>query len=109
MTAGHPVILRAMPLIRTYEELSDTQLEELLRERAFKIDAELRVERTGIESHPWRAAFQVYSIPSELAPRGASRHAVEGPTKREVLVGLARTEDLERLREEPPSQKDGDA
>jgi hypothetical protein len=34
-----------MPTIRTYEELNDAQLEELLRERAFKIDAELRVEQ----------------------------------------------------------------
>jgi hypothetical protein len=95
--------------MRTYEELNDTQLEELLRERALKIDAELRVEQTGIESHPWKAAFQVYNIPSELAPQGASRYAVEGPTKREVLVSLAQTEDLERIMEEARSQKDGDA
>jgi hypothetical protein len=98
-----------MPSIRTYEELNDAQLEELLRERAFKIDAELRVEQTGIESHPWKAAFQVYDVPSELAPQGASRHAVEGPTKREVLVALAQTEDIEQMGQEARSQRDANA
>lgn len=98
--------LGSVPQIRTYAELDDAQLEALLRERAFKIDAELRVEETGIEGYPWRAAFQVYDVPSDLAPQGASRTAVEAPTKREALVSLAQTEDLERMQQE---WKDGQA
>jgi len=90
-----------MPEIRTYAELDDAALEALLRERAFAIDAELRVHKVEAgDEELWRAAFQVYELPAELAPEGASRVAVESPSKRAALVALAQTEDMDRMRQE---------
>jgi hypothetical protein len=90
-----------MPEIRTYAELDDGQLEELLRERAFKVDAELRVHKVDASGEEvWRAAFQVYDLPAELASEGASKVAVESSSKRAALVALAQTEDIDRMQRE---------
>lgn len=88
------VSLRSM---RTFDELDDPGLEALLRDMAFKLDAELWVSEQDVERHPWIAAFKKYDLPAELAPAGAILRSAEAPTKREALVGLAQQDDIDQM------------
>jgi hypothetical protein len=80
------------PMIPSYDRLDDTRLEEVLRERAFAVGADLWVGRVGDER--WRAAFRVYG---PAVGRDAEFHegeAATGATKREALIALAQVDDI---------------
>lgn len=77
------------------KDLSDGALEEVLRERAFKLDAELWVAEREDHSHPWIAAFKKYNVePLALTGEGVILRSVEAPTKREALEGLLHQDEL---------------
>jgi hypothetical protein len=92
--------------MRTYDELPDAKLEELLRERAFKEDAELHVAKRPGHSHEWIAAFKQYNVgPPEIGD--VILQSAEAPTKREALTALAQMFDVEELIEEHRRKRDG--
>jgi hypothetical protein len=75
-------------------QLSDVELEQLLRERAAEHDAELAMEH---RDDRWRASFRWYT--DELARSiggAADRLAAEAPTRREALLALLTGDDLQR-------------
>jgi hypothetical protein len=65
--------------------LSDAELEAELRMRAENRDCELVVEREG--GH-WRAEFQQFPDPSEIAARGAAVLSVDATERRWALERL---------------------
>jgi len=65
--------------------LPDADLETLLRERAYRRDCELQVERT---EHGWLAGFKQYRDPADLAPRGFVGLGAEARSRREALQAL---------------------
>jgi hypothetical protein len=80
------------PMIPSYDDLSDTRLEEVLRERAFGEGADLWVGRT--DSDEWRAAYRYYGPAVGRSEEFTEAQAVVGATKRAALVGLAQIDDI---------------
>jgi hypothetical protein len=79
------------PMIPSYDDLDETRLEEILRERAFAEGADLWVGQ--LDNGQWRAAYRVYVPPTER--RGVSdREAAVGSTKRAALIGLVQIDDI---------------
>jgi hypothetical protein len=80
------------PMIRRYDDLDDTRLEEILRERAFSVGADLWVGR--IRDERWRAVFRVYGPTVGRNEEFSDGEAAVGTTKREALIALAQVDDL---------------
>lgn len=80
------------PMIPSYDDLSDTRLEEVLRERAFADGADLWVGR--VEGEKWRAAYRFYSPAVGRSEEFSEGEAAVGATKREALIGLAQIDDI---------------
>jgi hypothetical protein len=80
------------PMIPSYDDLSDTRLEEVLRERAFAARADLWVGR--VEGDEWRAAYRVYGPTVGRSEEFTESEAAVGPTKRAALIALAQIDDI---------------
>ncbi len=80
------------PMIRRYDGLDDIRLEEILRERAFAVDADLWVGR--LLDGRWRATFRIYAPTVGRSEEFSDREAALGATKREALIGLAQIDDI---------------
>jgi hypothetical protein len=80
------------PMIPSYDDLSDTRLEGVLRERAFATGADLWVGRTKGEE--WRAAYRHYGPAVGRGEEFAEGGAAVGATKRAALIALAQIDDI---------------
>lgn len=80
------------PMIPRYDDLDDTRLEEILRERAFADGDDLWVGRT--EGGAWRAAFRHYGPASGNSQEFSEGRGANAATKREALIGLAQIDDI---------------
>ena len=80
------------PMIPSYDDLADTRLEEVLRERAFADGADLWVGR--VDGEEWRAAYRFYSPAVGRGEEFSEGEAAVGATKREALIGLAQIDDI---------------
>ena len=80
------------PMIPSYDDLSDTRLEEVLRERAFAGGADLWVGRTSGEE--WRAASRHYGPAVGRGEEFTEGEAAVGATKRAALIALALIDDI---------------
>ncbi|HEX4305750.1 MAG TPA: hypothetical protein VHZ54_06935 [Solirubrobacterales bacterium] len=80
------------PMIPSYDDLSDTRLEEVLRERAFAEGADLWIGRT--EGAEWRAAYRHYGPAVGRGEEFTEGQAAAGPTKRAALIALAQVDDI---------------
>jgi hypothetical protein len=80
------------PMIPSYDDLSDTRLEEVLRERAFAEGADLWVGR--IEGDGWRAAYRYYGPAVGRSEEFSEGQAAVDPTKRAALIALAQIDDI---------------
>jgi len=80
------------PMIPSYDRLDDTRLEEVLRERAFQVGADLWVGR--VDEERWRAAFRVYGPVVGRLSEFRESEAATGKTKRKALVALAQIDDI---------------
>ena len=80
------------PMIPRYDDLDDTRLEEILRERAFADGGDLWVGR--IERGDWRAAFRHYGPAVGRSQEFSEGQGANGATKREALIGLAQLDDI---------------
>ncbi len=81
------------PMIPSYDDLSDSRLEEVLRMRAFAEGADLWVGRTVGEE--WRAAYRFYG--AAAVGRGeefSEGEAATGATRRAALIALAQIDDI---------------
>jgi hypothetical protein len=80
------------PMIPSYDDLSDTRLEEVLRERAFTAGADLWVGR--VEGDEWRAAYRYYGPTVGRGEEFSEGQATVGPTKRAALIALIQIDDI---------------
>jgi hypothetical protein len=80
------------PMIPSYDDLSDTRLEGVLRERAFAEGADLWVGR--VEAKAWRAAFRHYGPAVGRSEEFTEGEAAVGATKRAALIALAQIDDI---------------
>jgi hypothetical protein len=80
------------PMIPSYDDLDDTRLEEVLRERAFGERADLWVGR--VEGDGWRAAYRYYGPAVGRGEEFTEGQAAVGPTKRAALIALAQIDDI---------------
>jgi len=80
------------PMIPSYDDLDDTRLEAVLRERAFAEGADLWVGR--VDGEKWRAAYRFYSPAVGRSEEFSEGEAAVGTTKREALIGLAQIDDI---------------
>ena len=72
-----------------YDQLSDEQLEQRLRERAFEENCELVVERQEEHEGPeWIAAFKQFGEFTSLAPRGVILKSSESDNRRHAMESL---------------------
>jgi hypothetical protein len=78
-------------MIPSYDGLDETRLEEVLRERAFAMGADLWVGRVG---DGWRAAYRFYGPAVGRTEEFTEGEAAVGATKREALIGLAQIDDI---------------
>jgi hypothetical protein len=80
------------PMIPSYDDLDDTRLEEILRERAFAEGGDFWIGRTV--SGSWRAAVRHYGPAVRRSGEFAEARGANGTTKREALIGLAQIDDI---------------
>jgi hypothetical protein len=80
------------PMIPRYDDLDETRLEEILRERAFASGADLWIGRVGVDE--WRAAYRTYLPAVKAAGEFTESEAATGATKRQALIGLAEIDDI---------------
>jgi hypothetical protein len=80
------------PMIPSYDDLDDTRLEEVLRERAFATGADLWVGRVGGDE--WRAAYRFYGPAVGRGEEFNEGEAAVGPTRRAALIALAQIDDI---------------
>jgi hypothetical protein len=80
------------PMIPSYDDLSDTRLEEVLRERAFAAGADLWVGR--VDGEEWRAAYRHYGPAVGRGEEFTEGEAAVGATKRAALIALAQIDDI---------------
>jgi hypothetical protein len=76
----------------SYDDMSDTRLEEVLRERAFAAGGDLWVGRVGGDE--WRAAYRTYGPSVGRSEEFTEGEAAVGPNKRAALIALARIDDI---------------
>ena len=80
------------PMIPSYDNLDETRLEEVLRERAFAEGADLWVGR--IDGDRWRAAYRFYGPAVGRTEEFTEGEVAVGATKRAALIGLAQIDDI---------------
>jgi hypothetical protein len=81
-----------VPMIRSYDGMDDTRLEEVLRERAYTAGADLWVGR--IEGSEWRAAYRYYAPAVGRSEEFSEGEAATGATRRAALIALAQIDDI---------------
>jgi hypothetical protein len=79
-------------MIPSYDDLSDTRLEEVLRERAFAAGSDLWVGR--VQGDRWRAAYRYYGPAVGSGEEFSEGEAAVGATRRAALIGLAQIDDI---------------
>jgi hypothetical protein len=80
------------PMIPSYDDLDDTRLEEVLRERAFADGADLWVGR--VDGEKWRAAYRIYGPAVGRGEEFSEGDVAVGATRRAALIGLAQIDDI---------------
>jgi hypothetical protein len=80
------------PMIPSYDDMSDTRLEEVLRERAFAAGADLWVGR--LEGDEWRAVYRTYGPSVGRSEEFTEGESAVASSKRAALIALAQIDDI---------------